>query len=64
MKKILNNKNVIVASGMILFITMFLMLFSISCASVHNKCYEKGGKPIIRYTLGIPVETYCELPSE
>ncbi len=26
-----------------------------------SKCEEKGGKAIVKYTYGIPYDTYCQL---
>lgn len=26
-----------------------------------SKCEEKGGKAIVRYSFGIPYDTYCQL---
>lgn len=63
MKRILKNKNVITIMGVISFITIFLIGCFISYNTTQNRCYKKGGKPITRYVLGIPIEVYCEMPN-
>lgn len=64
MKKFLTNKNVINFIGVILFMTIFIVGLFISYNATQNRCYKKGGKPITKYTIGIPIEIYCEMSNE